>query len=92
MRESKIESHFTRCWKALGGEVRKVKWLDRIGAPDRLAMLPDGRHWWIEFKAPGTKPETYQAREHTRLWKMGQKVLVLDSIEAVDTFIEGVAK
>ncbi len=92
MRESKIESHFTKRWKAIGGEVRKIVFVGHRGAPDRLAMLPDGRLWWLEFKAPGKKPEDHQAREHARLWKMGQKVLVLDSIEAVDQFVEGVSK
>lgn len=47
MRESDIEKYLVECVKALGGEVRKVKWIGRRGAPDRLVMLP-GR--WI--KAP----------------------------------------
>lgn len=90
MREAKVESHLRKRWLAIGGEVRKVRWLCRRGAPDRLLMLPDGRLWWVELKAPNKDAEDHQAREHTRLWKMGQKVLVLDSIEAVDTFVEGI--
>lgn len=42
---------------------------------------------WVELKAPGQKPEPHQAREHKRLEAMGQTVLVLDSIEAVDTWL-----
>ena len=40
MRESEVEAYLVKRVKALGGEVRKVKWLGRNGAPDRLAMLP----------------------------------------------------
>lgn len=40
MRESKIEAYLVERVKALGGEVRKVNWIGRRGAPDRLVMLP----------------------------------------------------
>ena len=40
MRESEIEKYLVKQVKAAGGEVRKVKWIGRRGAPDRLAMLP----------------------------------------------------
>lgn len=40
-RESEVEQYLVDRVKALGGEVRKVKWLGRDGAPDRLVMLPE---------------------------------------------------
>lgn len=40
VKESTIERHLVKCVKALGGEVRKVAWVGRQGAPDRLVMLP----------------------------------------------------
>lgn len=40
MRESQIEKYLVVRVKALGGEVRKVQWIGRRGAPDRLVMLP----------------------------------------------------
>ena len=40
MRESEIERYLVRRVKELGGEVRKVQWLGRQGAPDRFVMLP----------------------------------------------------
>lgn len=43
MRERDIEKHLVQRVKALGGEVRKVKWVGRDGAPDRLVMLPGFR-------------------------------------------------
>ena len=40
MRENTIEEYLVERVKAMGGEVRKVKWIGRHGAPDRLVMLP----------------------------------------------------
>ncbi len=103
MRERDIEKHLVARVKALGGEVRKVQWIGRRGAPDRLVMLPDEtevlragrtnhliRHsmtFWVELKAPGVEPEAYQLREHERMRKMGQRVVVIDSIEGVEELL-----
>jgi hypothetical protein len=38
--ERDIEAHLVKRVKALGGEVRKVQWVGRASAPDRLVMLP----------------------------------------------------
>ena len=40
VRESQIEKALVHRVKLLGGEVRKVAWIGRRGAPDRLLMLP----------------------------------------------------
>ncbi|WP_323026651.1 VRR-NUC domain-containing protein [Castellaniella sp.] len=82
MRESEIEKYLVERVKALGGEVRKVRWVGRNGAPDRLVMLP-GRTVWVELKAPGEKCRPHQVREHERMRRMGQVVLVVDSFEGV---------
>lgn len=44
MRERDIEKHLVQRVKELGGEVRKVKWIGRRGAPDRLVMLPGQKY------------------------------------------------
>ena len=90
MRESTIENYLVERVKALGGEVRKVKWIGRHGAPDRVAMLP-GLLMWIELKAPGEKAKPHQVREHQRMRAMGQMVAVIDSMELVDEFFSEVA-
>lgn len=92
MRESKIEGYLVRRVKELGGEVRKVQWLGRRGAPDRVVMLPSvgephsgfTNAIWVELKSPGKKPEPHQSREHKRMRDMGQCVVVIDSIEGVE--------
>lgn len=82
-RERDIEAHLVDQVKKAGGEVRKVKWIGRHGAPDRLVMLP-GKSLWVELKAPGEKAKPHQAREHERMRGMGQHVEVVDSFERVD--------
>lgn len=105
LRERDIERHLVKRVKELGGEVRKVQWIGRSGAPDRLVMLPDrGRHTrvicgyetpfyqpaatiWVELKAPGKQAEPHQIREHNRMRKRGQRVVVIDSIEGVEELL-----
>lgn len=103
MRESQIEKYLINRVVELGGEVRKVKWVGRRSAPDRLVMLPrrESRNRvktsevyllpaegiWVELKAPGEKPEPHQLREHERMRRMGQRVEVIDSIEGVEELL-----
>jgi len=109
MRESVIEKHLVKRVKELGGEVRKVQWIGRRSAPDRLVMLPHGvltpkivapatrthsptfidpQHTvWVELKATGVKPGAHQLREHERMRAMGQRVVVIDSIEGVEQLL-----
>jgi hypothetical protein len=92
MRESVIERYLVQRVKALGGEVRKVQFIGRRGAPDRIVMMPpswskslDGFSTiWVELKATGKVAEPHQVREHTRMRKMGQRVEVVDSFQRVD--------
>ena len=83
LNEREIEQELvTKCLLA-GGECRKVNWLGRRGAPDRIVMLPRAQAIWVELKAPGKRPEPHQAREHDRMRAMGQRVEVIDSLEGV---------
>lgn len=83
MRESQVEAYLVQRVKALGGEVRKVRWIGRNGAPDRLVMLP-GLTLWVELKAPGAHAKPHQLREHERMRRMGQTVAIIDSLEGID--------
>lgn len=87
MRESQIEKALVQQVKALGGEVRKVKWIGRNSAPDRLVMIK-GNSFWAELKAPGEKPTPAQAREHERMSRMGQRIEVIDSIERIQELLK----
>lgn len=90
MKESEIETYFVKVVKSMGGEVRKLKWIGRRNAPDRVAMLPCrteafvGDTFWVELKATGKGPTAAQVREHQRMRKRGQQVYVFNSIGGID--------
>lgn len=89
MKESQVEQHLLRRVKKLKGEVRKVQWVGRRHAPDRLVMLPpwssnSPRIFLLELKRPGVAARRGQEREHYRLREFGWWVAVADSPEAVD--------
>jgi len=95
--EGKIEKHLKKEVQASGGKVRKVKWIGKSGAPDRLMWWPAAhkhdpmgtipRMAFVELKAKGKKPTKVQEEEHAALRDDGFIVLTLDSIEAVDRAI-----
>lgn len=87
MRERDIEAHLVRRVKELGGEIRKVSWVGRVNAPDRLVLLPERRSIWVELKAPGKVPTAQQIREHNRMRRMGELVEVIDSIEQIEELL-----
>lgn len=75
--EAKVVQRIRSRVRAYGGEVRKVEWSGRRGAPDLLVLMP-GDHFFIEVKAPGEKPRPEQLREHERLRIAGFDVFVCD--------------
>jgi len=87
MRESDVEKYLVKRVKELGGEIRKVKWVGRRGAPDRFVMVY-GLNFFVELKAPGEKPRPEQVREIELLKTREVGVYVLDSIDAVDRLLD----
>ena len=99
MRESQIEAHLVKRVKELGGEVRKVQWIGRRGAPDRLVMLPaswKGRRtsgfWdspttiWVELKNPETiKTFPADAREKAQAREHARMRAMGQRVEVIGT-------
>jgi hypothetical protein len=95
--ESRVEKHFVERVKATGGFVRKLKWIGRNGAPDRIV-------WWhkhpavsanpifVELKRPKGKAAPHQVEEHMKMMSSGLRVFVLDTVEKVDAFVDVYSK
>jgi hypothetical protein len=79
--ESAIENLVITRAERAGYFVRKVSWIGRRSAPDRVFSRPDRGTVWIEFKRPGEKATLAQSREHDRMRAAGMEVQVCDSIE-----------
>ena len=89
-----MEDYLCDRTKELGGEVRKVTWLGRKSAPDRLLLL-NGRHPLVEVKRPPhngrrEEPRPDQLREHEKLRRAGFEVYVIDTKEGVDTLLASI--
>lgn len=68
MRESVIEKHLVKRVKELGGEVRKVSWIGRRGAPDRLVMMP-AQYKRVRHDGPqGTRYFDRKVRDDLTIW------------------------
>lgn len=93
-KESQVEGYLVAAVKRRGGEVRKLQWVGRSKAPDRVVMLPGRPVLFVELKRPGSLAkfprnghERAQLREHERMRQMGQRVVVIDSIEGVERLL-----
>lgn len=86
MREKAIETYFKRKVEELGVECRKLEWIGRRGAPDRLIMF-DGKAIFVELKQEKGVLEDHQRREHERLRKAGMRVYTLYGKQEVEAFL-----
>ncbi len=87
MRESTVEEYFDSQVRLSGGDVRKVEWIGRRGAPDKLAGWPNGNHGFVELKRPRGQVEAHQLREHTAMRRMGLPVAIVSTFAEVDEYV-----
>lgn len=60
------------------------------GVPDRIILVPMGRIYFVETKAPGGKLRKLQRYVNDLIKDLGFKVMLLDSKEKIDFFISEV--
>ena len=85
--EGRVSAALRQCVIKAGGEIRKVEWVGRVGAPDWLVMLHE-RAVFIETKAPGARPRKSQRVEFGRIERAsGIPVLVIDIPQDCATFV-----
>lgn len=88
MRERDIENHLIDLAEKHNCLLRKMRWVGRNGAPDRMLIKPEGEVIFVELKAPGKSPAPLQERELHRLAAYGQRVEIIDSIEGVEELFQ----
>jgi hypothetical protein len=88
VRERDIENYLRDQVKKAGGIAYKFESPGNAGVPDRLVVFPGGRVSFVELKAPGRKPTALQMKQQNKIDKLGCDVLVIDSKEGVNTFIQ----
>jgi len=88
MRERQIEDYLVKVVKERGGEIRKVKWIGRSAAPDRLIMDPKYGMVFVELKRPGKKPTAPQQRELDRINDFGGHATWFNCFQDIDAFFD----
>lgn len=88
MRETTVERFFVNEIHKNGGLALKLTSPSMAGLPDRMALLPGGRIYFVELKATGRKARPLQKVAHNRLEGLGFSVSVLDSKEGVKEWLE----
>lgn len=86
MREKTIEDYLISKVTGLGGMALKLNSSSGSGLPDRMVLMPRGKIYFVELKAPGRKPRPIQEAMHYVLRNMGFKVFVIDTKEKVGVF------
>nr|UVY67540.1 MAG: VRR-NUC domain [Bacteriophage sp.] len=83
MKEASIEKFLKERIEANGGVCLKFNSTSMRGVPDRICMLPNGRIFFVELKAPGKTARPEQLRAHRLFKNLGQRVYVCDSRSSV---------
>ena len=90
MTEKDIEEYLRLGVKKLGGTAFKFKSPGNAGVPDRLIVMPGNRIYFVELKRPGGETRPLQNRQISRLKDLGCRVLVVDSKESAERFLNDI--
>lgn len=89
IRESDVEEYLVKRVAECGGIAEKFVSPNRASVPDRIVLWTNPADFhFVECKAPGKKPTAAQMRDHERRRAMGHIVVVVDSFETVDDYIQ----
>lgn len=86
-RERDIESGLRRSVERMGGKFMKFTSPGNDGVPDRIAVLPGGRVWFVELKREGEVPTKIQEWQIERLRKLGCNVAVIAGMKEARAWI-----
>lgn len=89
-RERDIESWLLKKIKKLGGKFVKFTSPGNSGVPDRIAILPGGRVWFIELKKDGEEPSEVQKWQMRQLRKLGCNVTLITGMDEARAWIREV--
>ena len=90
MAEKDIEEYLRLGVKKLGGAAFKFTSPGNSGVPDRLIVMPGNRIYSVELKRPRGRTSPLQNRQISRLKDLGCRVLVVDSKESAERFLNDI--
>ncbi|WP_136050159.1 PDDEXK family nuclease [Klebsiella variicola] len=89
VREHLIEEFLVREVKRRGGIAYKFVSPNRANVPDRLCIMPGGRIFFVECKAPSKNLRPGQRREIERMRDRGAEVFTLRNKDLSEIFTDG---
>ena len=90
MLESVIERKFVNMVRKAGGRAYKFVSPGNLGVPDRIAILPRGRIWFVELKTETGHLSQVQKMQIDTLRSLGMNVFVLWGEKGLQRFREEV--
>ena len=90
MGEQQIEIRLKEEVERAGGLALKFISPGTAGVPDRIVLLPGKEIYFVELKAPGEQLRPLQLKRKEQIEKLGFKVYVIDSSQAVGGFMREV--
>lgn len=90
MLESTLERRFVNMVRKAGGRAYKFVSPGNLGVPDRIAILPRGRIWFVELKTETGRLSQVQKRQIDALRSLGMNVFVLWGEKGLQRFREEV--
>ena len=90
VRERDVESYLVQRLDEMGIPCLKFNPDNKIGMPDRLVLLPDGKVIWVELKTKGGHLEEIQKLQHKRLQEIGHRVEVIWNKKDVDSLVQSI--
>lgn len=91
MLEKEVEKYLCRQVKnELFGWALKFVSPGQNGVPDRIVLIPQGKIYFIETKAPNKKLRKLQCYVRDKIRALGFSVLRIDTVEKADDFVREV--
>lgn len=84
--EKNLEKHFQAEITRRGGLTFKFTSPQNSGVFDRIAILPNGQVWFVEFKSPGKTLTSLQQVFQKRVDACNGKTWVIDGLEQFNKF------
>jgi len=89
--EAKVEDYLIKRVKELGGRERKLRWVGRDGAPDRIVWFKFPAVGVVEVKREiGGVVRACQEREMARMREDGWPVFLVSNFSEVDAALDAI--
>lgn len=88
IKENVLERRLKQKVERSGGMALKFITPSMVGVPDRIVLIPGGKIFFVELKAPGQRLRPLQDKRKRQLEALGFTVRCIDSLSAIEAFVK----